>query len=251
MQSGSAIKVSYWAAQNGPSSIADFEGIEEFRGSLAEEYVSVVKGRPAGLGGLYNLTVEIVSTFALAHFLRLLLDGAAYDLLKEGTKSFVLRPFLDAYGKLKERNKQRGKPDIDELQLVFQESVVTIDSLGPDSIVTSLERILRALASSYEHLLLASGENPIDIHVPVFEDPATDRPSRFRVLLDVDENIPSVSAADYFRFWGLWYDFSSKQRVYDVPRKLIIDEGFLGRKEYWRIKEEQWKADREKGKTRS
>jgi hypothetical protein len=41
-------------------------------------------------------SVEIISTFALAHLMRLVLDGAAYDFAKEETKSFILRPFLEA-----------------------------------------------------------------------------------------------------------------------------------------------------------
>jgi len=119
MKTGIAIKVNYWAAQNGPASVAELNGIEEFRNSLAEDYVTVVKVRPGPLGGLYNLSVEIISTFALTHLMRLVLDGAAYDFVKEGTKSFILRPFLEAYRKLREQNKKRHGADIDELQLVF------------------------------------------------------------------------------------------------------------------------------------
>jgi hypothetical protein len=245
MNSGIAIKVNYWAAQSGPASITELDGIEEFRSSLAEEYVTVVKARPAGLGGLYQLSVEMISTFALTHLMRLVLDGAVYDFVKEGTKSFILRPFLEAYRKLRERNGKRHDADIDELRLVFQESVITIDSVGTDSIVTNLEKIIQTLAENYKSLVLPSGETPFDIHVPVFEDTAPDRPSRFRVLLNVDETI-KVETADYFRLWGLWYDFSNAQRIYDVSRRLLLDQGFMDRKEYWRVMEQRWKADRER-----
>jgi hypothetical protein len=240
MHEGMAIKVDYWAAGNTNLTLHDLEGIGEFREALAEDYSSIVRGRPGPLGGLYNLSVEIVSTLALSHVVRLLLDGVAFDLIKEGTKAFVLQPLLSAYRKLKERNKGHYG-DIDELRLIFQDSVVIIDYLGDNSIVSSLEKILKTLAKNYQHLLLKSGEPPFEIYIPVFEDPAIDRPSRFRVLLHYDETIPKVSASDYFVYWGLWYDFSSRHRIYDVAKQLLIDEEFLTQRRYWDIMSERWK----------
>jgi hypothetical protein len=238
-----AITVRYWAAQAGAAGLQDLDGIDDFRDDLAEDYVALVKGRPGGLGGLYHLSIEIVSTFALSHVVRLLLDGIAFDLIKEGTKAFVLRPFLTAYKKLKDHNKY-GHADIEELRLIFQDSVVIIDGLGDDSVATSLARILRTLATNYSNLLLTTGERPYEIHIPVFEDPAGDRPSRFRVLLEVDETIPSISVADYYKLWGLWYDFSSQRRIYDVSHQLLVEEGFMSRQEYWAVMEERWKEKR-------
>lgn len=238
-----AITVRYWAAQAGATGLHDLDGIDDFRNDLDDNYVALVKGRPAGLGGLYHLSVEIVSTFALSHLVRLLLDGIAFDLIKEGTKTFVLRPFLTAYKKLKDRNKY-GNADIEELRLIFQDSIVIIDGLGDDSVATSLAPILRTLAANYSNLLLTTGEPPYEIHIPVFEDPAGDRPSRFRVLLEVDETIPSISVADYYKLWGLWYDFSGQRRIYDVPRQLLVDESFMSRQEYWAVMEKRWKDKR-------
>lgn len=243
MQEGMAIKVDYWAAQDGDFKLHDLGGIGEFREELAGQYAAIVRGRPGALGGLYHLSVEIVSTLALSHVVRLLLDGIAFDLIKEGTKTFVLRPFLAAYGKLKERNKG-DYGDIDELRLIFQDSVVIVDYLGDDSIASSLEKILHTLSKNYQHLVLSSGESPFEIYIPIFEDPAVDRPSRFRELLHYDETIPSVSVSDYFVYWGVWYDFSHKHRVYDVQRELLIDEGFLTKKQYWAIWEKRWEAAR-------
>src|ERR1044071_9738892 len=119
MQSGMALKVEYWASRNGTTGLNELEGIGDFQQELADEYVIVVHGKPAGLGGLYTLTVELVSTFALSHLVRLLLDGATYDLLKDGTKSFIIRPFLAAYKKLRERQHRVSTAgDIDQLRLI-------------------------------------------------------------------------------------------------------------------------------------
>lgn len=246
MQNGMILKVEYWAARDGSTGINELEGIGDFQKELADEYVITVRGKPAGLGGLYTLSVELISTFTLAHVAKLILEGAAYDLIKDGAKSFILRPFLAAYKRLRQRQKDREYgADIDNLRLIFQDSIVTIDGLGPDSVASSMEKILRALAGHFKDLTLSSGEAPLEIHIPIFEDPAKDRPARFRVLLDVDETIPSISAADYLRFWGSSYVYANSRRVYDVSRRLLIDERFLTREEYWSIWEERWRKERE------
>src|ERR1700688_2801922 len=97
MEVGMAVRIDYWAAQKGARELHDLEGIDEFREQLEANYVAVVRGRPGDRGGLYNLSIEIVSTLALQHVVRLLLDGIAFDLIKEGAKTFVLRPLLAAY----------------------------------------------------------------------------------------------------------------------------------------------------------
>ncbi len=97
-----------------------------------------------------------------------------------------------------------------------------------------------AIFTERKDQILRKGEQPFEIHIPVFEDPAEDRLSRFRVLLDVDETIRPNAAADYFRFWGLQYDFSRTARVYDLQRHLLIDERFLTL-EWYRI---EWESRR-------
>lgn len=226
-----SIRVDYWAAQDGPTGLLELKGIDEFRSDLDATYSSIVRARPGALGGLYNLTIEIVSTFTLAHILRLILDGLAWDYLKEGTKTFALRPLFTAYKKLRGRNGTYA--DIDTLRLIFQDSIVIIDSMGSDSIASSLEKILNALAQNYEHLRVRSGQSPTEIFIPIFEDPAPDRPSRFRVCVHWDETLPTIGPADYFVYWGLWYDFANTQRVFDVGRKLLIDEPVLTKRQYW------------------
>src|SRR5258708_30562519 len=116
MDTGAAITVKYWIASDQGRKFADLEGIDDFRRELAADYVSVVKGRPAGAGGLTHLYVEVISSFSLSHLVQLLLDGIAFDLIKRGTESFALRPFLAAYKKLRDRNKARRLIDIAELQ---------------------------------------------------------------------------------------------------------------------------------------
>ena len=138
MHNEMAIRIDYWAAQKGSLGLDDLMGIADFREELEAEYVTIVRGRPGALGGLYHLSAEVVSTLTLSHVVQLLLDGVAFDLIKSGTKAFVLRPFLSAYKKLRDRNKS-DYGDIDELRLIFQDSLVTIYWVAPDSIASSLD----------------------------------------------------------------------------------------------------------------
>ena len=241
----SAVKITYWAEQKqGSASIYDFEGIGDFRKELDESYISVVQGRPGPLGGLHELAVEFISNLTLVEVAKFLLEGIAFDLIKSGTRAFVLRPFLKAYQKLKDRNPS-FQLDIEEFRIVFQDSVIVIYKITGDSIFVNLEKIIKAVAQHSSELTLASGERPLEIHVPVFEDPAKDRPCRFRVKLDVDETIPSISQADYFRLWGMRYDYAG-DRVFDVAKGLLIDNQFYDLDRYWKEMEERWARERDK-----
>lgn len=204
---------------------------------MSESYIAVVNGRPGDLGGgLYEFAVEFIANISLSDVVKFLAGGIAYDLIKSGSKAFVLRPFCDAYKKLKDRN---PRLDITEFRVMFQDSILVIYKITDDSIFSQLESILGAIAKHYENLVLASGETPLEIHVPVLEDLAQDRLCRFRVLLDVDETIANVTTDDYFKLWGISYDFSRNFRIYDLTRELLIDEEFYTQQRY-NVLWEEW-----------
>lgn len=235
----SAIKITYWAeARPDTTSIYDFEGIVDFRKELDENYVAVIQGRPGPLGGLHELAVEIISNLTFVEVAKFLLSGIAFDVIKSGTKSLILRPFLKAFKKLKDRNSS-VQVDIDELRIVFQDTVIVIYKITDDSIFSSLETILNGLAKHSDQLTLSSGERPFEIHIPIFEDPSKDRPCRFRVKLDVDETISSFSNSDYFRMWGIYYDYAGS-RIFDVENGLLIDNDFYELDRYWSEMEKKW-----------
>lgn len=220
--------------QAGETELQDLEGIEEFRKDLANSYVGQVHARPGGAGFLYGLSVEFLTSFTLQHFVNLILDGIAYDLIKSGSNALVLKPFIAAYNSLKRKNVDRRRDiQIDSLLLSFQDSVVLIDNLGDDAILGNLERILVSLAANYSRLTLLTGERPFSIIIPIFEDPADDRPCRFRQLLDLDETIRNITTDQYLSLWGAEYDYACAARVYDVKKQLLLDDEFYTRSRYW------------------
>lgn len=244
MEVGGAVRVDYWAeAEYGKIGLLQPEGLDEFRNELTANYVAQVRGRPGALGGLYGLAVEFFSSFTLHHFLNLILDGIAYDLVKSGSDALVLRPFLAAYRALKKRNMQRfSGMRIERLTLNFQDSIVLIHELRSVDLAANVEPVLNALASHFRNLTLPSGERPFFISIPVVEDPAEDRLCRFREFLDVDENVEDISAERYLEFWGLRYDFANASRVYDVGNQVLFDAGFCTQAEYW----QEWEKRRRK-----
>ena len=231
---GGVVKIEYWAIQEGER-LLDFEGVDEFRNALAKEYLTQIHARPGDLGGLYGLTVEFLTTFSLQHFVTLILDGIAYDLIRSGADALVLKPFIAAYNTLKERNKgDVPKVSLDRLLLSFQDSLVIVHNVRDDSLVTNLEKILRKLAENYERLTLQNGERPFSIVIPLVEDPAEDRLIRFRELLDYDETIKEeIRDEQYLSLWGVQYDYARTTRVYDVKRQLLLDEKFYTQEQYW------------------
>lgn len=234
-----AISIDYWAIQEGKSELWQLAGIAEFQNDLSQEYVSRVHGRPGDLGGgLYEFAIQVIANISIQDVVKLIADGIAFDLLKSGTKSFVLRPFLAAYEKLKARNTER-EVDIHEIRFMFNDAEVIISKLRDNSIYENLDAIFQILARDFDCLQNGNSEYPYTIQIPVFEDPEKTI-CRFRVLLDVDETIERVSSADYLEYWGIYYDFERTSRVFDVKRKLLIDSDFLTLDRYW----QEWELDR-------
>ena len=93
--------------------------------------------------------------------------------------------------------------------------------------------ILVTLARNYGRLALRSGEMPIEIHIPVFEDTGEERSSRFRVIGDIDETITSKGPEDYVGYWGLAFDRASERKVYYVAQGVLLDETFNTLDEHW------------------
>jgi hypothetical protein len=233
MDQSGAVKISYWAYPEGTNTIKEPIGIVEFRNDLAQSYVSLVRGRPSGFGGgFYQLAIEFVAAISIHDVLKLIADGIAFDLLKSGTKAFILKPLLLAYERLKNRN-SNPEVDIHVMNFIFKDAEIIVTKIGADSIYTSLGDIFKTLADSHEALKNRNGEFPYTIYIPVFEDPAR-KFSRYRMLLEVEETITNITSKAYFEYWGIRYDFECASRAFDVKRQLLIDEHFLTQDEYER-----------------
>ncbi len=152
-------------------------------------------------------------------------EGIAFDLLKGGTKAFILRPFINAYKKLKERNKNNHL-DIYSLTISFNDSIVHIYKITEQGILEELETIFKSLAIHYNNLLFEGKEKPYEIHIPLFEEPERDRKIKYRKLFEVDEIIENVTVNDYYKYWGVNYDYAGKYIVYDLHNNVHLDTDY-------------------------
>ena len=236
MKNGLSIKIDY--CRYGEAHCQSIVGLEVFQKEIDGEYISVLHKHIIGRGGgVYDFTVELLSNIHLSDVAKLIADGVAFDLLKSSTKSFVLRPFLIAFRKLRAQKQLETdeKVDIGKLKIIFQDAIVLIEKIDEASPIDLLESLLTALSKNYEKFMLPTGGMPYEIHIPVFEDPATDRIIRFREQLCVDETIFEFKTSDYFKFWGLRYSTTPylESRIYDLDCGLLIDEHFYTDREYW------------------
>ena len=232
MEGGMAVSIRYWVSTDSPVGFPDLQGIDEFRNELAKEYAALVRGRPAGAGGPVHMLAQIISGIPWSHVVQLIIDGAAYDLIKEGSRSFILRPFISALRKLRERNQDR-LVDLAELQIDFEDFQLIVHEVASDTIIDHLGVILQSVAEHYPRLLRPNGEPPAEIHVPVFEDPDPKRSCRFRETARVDETIRGKAPDDYLSFWGLVFDHAWPSKVYDVRNAKVLDEKFNTISEHW------------------
>lgn len=237
-----AIRINYWTLPDGSLTGVEPEGIEEFRSNLQHNYTSLVRGQSGSCGGgLYELVVHVTSGISLREVASFILSGIAYDLVKSGTYSFILRPLIAAIEKLKSKNKKKNIAiEVDELKFSFQDTDIIVKRVGAQPLFDNLGRVFKAIAENFEFMKgQRTGEPPYEIHIPVFEDP---HPSfcRFRSLLDVDETIEGVTEESYLHFWGVRYNLEGQIRIFDVQRRLLIDVSYMTQDEYWKAWELEW-----------
>lgn len=237
-----AIKIEFWTLPDGSLTGEQPEGIDEFRAELTSSYASFVRGRSGACGGgLYEFVVNITTSITFHDVVNLILGGVAYDLIKSSTGSFVLRPLIEAFEKLKSRNQERDL-DIGEIRIAFQDADIVITKTGLRPIFDDLGGIFKALSENFDSMKGQTGERPYLVTIPVFEDPEA-RFCRFRCLLNVDETIRGVNSDSYFKFWGVRYNLEAQIRVFDVQHRLLIDERYLTQSEYWTMWEIKWEEE--------
>jgi hypothetical protein len=169
-----AICVDWWYGER------VLEGEQELREKLAENYtVAIVRTRRGGLGGgLYQLFVEFLSQLTLREMAKVVLEGVAFDLIKSGTKAFLIRPFLEAYQRFKSRQKEEKRVGINRFRLVFQDAAITIDHLPHTDLLGELGNIFQAVAENLEPMTQGVKGQLFEIFIPVFEDTSVVLPAK-------------------------------------------------------------------------
>lgn len=241
MEDGMSVSFRYFVSSDRRAGFPDLDGIDDFRNELANDYVTLIRGRAAGAGGGVQILAQIISSIPWAHVAQLIIDGVAYDLIKEGSKSFVLRPLIAAFRKLRDKNRER-RFDLAELQIDFEDFQLVIREISNATIIDNLPVILHSVAENYNRLRTQRNEAPAEIHVPVFEDPDPDRACRFRETGRWDETIVGKAPDDYLAFWGVVFDHGLPYGVFDVRNGTLFEEKFNTISEHWQALERRFYA---------
>jgi len=226
-----SIKIEYWTYPDGTMTGVEPTGIEDFRSKLQNNYASLVKGTSGECGGLYDLAIHITSAISLRDVVSAILGGVAYDIVKLGTQSLFLRPFIEAIKELKQKNKEEHL-EIETIRFSFQDTEVYIKNLRNIPAIDSLGDIFAKLATSYESLSGRNSETPYEIHIPILNDKDCTF-CQFRSPLEFDETLVPFEANDYLKYWGIVYNLDTPSSVYDAESKLMLNMPFLSEEEYW------------------
>lgn len=215
--------------------LEDFHGVEELKEELSQNYVSRIKGTPVGRGGgVYEFVVDLLMNISLEGFTKFILEGLAFDFIKSGTKSLVLKPFMKAFEDFNTKN--GGRVAIREFKFQFDDSDVVIRSVNDQGVYSVAPLVFEKLAHIYSNLLEPNSKKyPNRICIPVVKDRimAKTETTQFRELLTDEEEYlyNKLSSDQYFEFWGLNFEFNHAQpdMVYDVQKnQLTSDEFYSG-----------------------
>lgn len=225
-----AIKITYYGEPEEDFTISEFDGLSDFKKDLDKNYVTLIHQKTDGYGaGFYELTVEILSNINLKRFIELLGSGIAFDIIKSTTKDVILKPFINAYKKLKKNNKDI---DIEELKFSFKDSSITVHKIYQNSIFEELEGILLGLSINYTNLYLKSGEKPYQIEIPIFKYPDKSYGVKYRSHLSVDEPLQNLDRNSYYKFWGAYYQFRGWYFVFNYREQEVTDFNYYTEKLY-------------------
>ena len=227
------IKISYWKDPNGE----DFTEIDEFRNALSTDFVEINAETADGYGsGFYELAIEVINDVNLKDFL----VNTVYNTIDYGL-GLVTLPILKAAKKLFSKNSKLD-PGIEYIKVVFKDVDLHFYSIYNGSIEKNMNDIIKSLETHY--LQLQNLTQVKSIHIPIFDHVDTYKICRYRVKLDVDENIHNFSKNDYFNFWGI-RDVNQESFVYKLDMKRVVRSKFYTQEEYNLLLEEEFKKQRE------
>lgn len=219
-----SIHIKYYAFQDN-FDLEDFQGINDFKNEVSKEYVSNIKGIPVGRGGgVYELIINTIINSTLQDFLNMLIGGVVYDTVKFGSKSLLLKPFFKAFEKLNSQNS--NGIGIREFRLKFEETEIIIKSIDEIGIYQIVPKVFKKLITIYPNLKHTKSQHyPQQISIPVLFDKNINKSHhpKYREPLVEEEYLENLNKEQYFHFWGLNYEFTHEQLVFDLEKNSLTE----------------------------
>jgi hypothetical protein len=216
-----SIKVEYWTFPEGQ----DFDGIEDFFDEIDKDYfLTISKKRTEGLGGgLYDLIIEISEDLSLMEISK--------SYVQDGIKLYIGYHAKDIYRTIKklfEKNKDLN-PSVEQISVKYRDCKVIIYEVYKNGIEENFEAVISELiqAASENKKIFKKAK---EIHIPMFKHKDSYNICKYRVKLNVDENITEFDKKDYLNFWGI--KTKKKKFVYNVLKSNIKKKKFYTQESY-------------------
>jgi hypothetical protein len=198
----------------------EIDGIEDFKEELSKHYLC--QGKNVSIpsfseGGETWFTVFINSEF-FEFAKNAVMGGIAWDLLKKGTKNYLLKPLYEALKKLEETNKDSYKLKIEEMKFKFDDIDIVLGGLRASSIATVgivFNEIANRRAIIERHI-----EMPISkIITPIFYNPSIDKKGYSPYIL----NTYPESMESYLEMWQIGYMGNRDWTIYKLKTEEYLE----------------------------
>lgn len=195
----------------------EFNNMEEFKESLDKQYNYQVRPKwiaAAAEGGELWITIFINS--GLSQFiLGAITGGMLWDIIKIGSKKYILRPLFDSLEKLSKDNSDYGGLRILKLRFQFDNCEILIGGLNRNftSIVSSVFNEISKMKPKFEK---DHEKEVIKIELPLFYNPGIDKRGYSPYILDCfsdDYNLKSFK-----QMWKLTFENEHPVLVYDFNK---------------------------------
>lgn len=199
----------------GPSQKNLIVGLEAFRLKVEKEFFCVFNITCSkGLNECNNFILDLKFNFEMSEGLHFLINRKIGELdFSKNKESNIL--FLNVLSEIATKN--NIEIDIQELNLIFNDSTIVIHKIFKQSIFIELHNLVSEIFQNQLLLSRYLEKIPNEIHVPVFEEHTID--SDFDLL---NLRMKTIKRQDYFAFWGLYFDNCIEADIYDFENKQII-----------------------------
>lgn len=194
----------------------EITGIDEFKSELEKSYHC--QGRDNTLpayseGGETWFTLFINSPFF--DFTKdLIVSGMAWDLLKSGTKSYVLKPFVKALENLETANENSFKLRIVKMKLQFDDITVVFGGLQPKK-AHVIGLVFDAIIK-HQNVIKSHTQTEIStIETPLFYNPSVDKKGYSPYSLETHP----ANLEDYLREWKVYSMHDRYCTIYNLKEK--------------------------------
>ena len=198
-------------------------GLDEITRQLKDEYVITIKpdNRPQS-GGLFDALIHVIVNTSLPDFIfGAVAGGLVWDLVKIGTKKFILRPLFDALAKLEVENENL---DFSSLAVEYDDATIYFHGIQR-GFISSVGFVFNEIHANHQNLFNDKSKEIYEIHIPVVDYEGRGHFVRGDIEYECDFKM-------YSSYWGFSYNYGFETNVWDVQNKIFLDKEWTVQPKY-------------------